>query len=142
MGSLPVEAKKISLTPGTSVLALNQKAGINVADWRFRLYVKYYFPDFALKAGTYSIKERATVRDLFSTALKTPTTTDITLTVLPGWNLYDIDADWSNDGLIATGSLSRIDAKTFSNLKKKFNFLQGLTTLEGTILPETYRVRQ
>jgi UPF0755 protein len=141
VGSATVGPKRIVVTKGDTPNVLHEKLSIPVASWRFRLYMRFYQANFKLQTGTYEIPEAMAFRDALRDRLAKPTTTDITITILPGWNMADIDGYLAKVGISKPGDLLQLDAKTIKDLKAKYAFLNGLDTLEGTLYPDTYRIR-
>lgn len=80
---------------------------------------------------------------LFTEVLKHPESPEFTLTLLPGWNLWDMDAAFAKSGLLTTGEFLAMarDPVFIAELAQRFPFLSDLTSLEGYILPDSYRVR-
>ncbi len=134
--------KRVTILPKTTILGMKEKLKLSMSDFRFRLYLRLEFPDFKIQAGNFLIPEWTLLQTALSKHLIQPVSTDLTLTILPWWNLYDIESDWKKLGLLEnTGSLSNIDQKILTNLKKKFLFLEKASSLEWFLLPETYNVR-
>jgi hypothetical protein len=55
---------------------------------------------------------------------------DQTITILPGWNLYDIDAYLSNKGIVPVGQFLDTVTENFSSYQKDFSFLQDVSSIE------------
>ena len=61
---------------------------------------------------------------------------DIAVTIAPGMTLAEIDQRLSREGIIPTGSLVTLSPATFLDT---YPFLKGATSLEGFLMPDTYR---
>lgn len=54
--------------------------------------MKYFAPKIEnLQAGGYKVDSTLELSEVFRTILVKPVFTDLTITILPGWNSYDID---------------------------------------------------
>jgi len=103
-----------------------------------KIYLRENAPDFELQVGNYSIPENANV-PTFLTALKTPINeTDVFLTFLEGWNIFDIDQFLDNKWLIETGEF--IAFAENHNVWEEYVFLNGIDSLEGYLYPDTYAI--
>lgn len=83
---------------------------------------------------------KITLSDFLSKNLKAPTYTDSTITILPGWNIYDIDASLSAKGIIETGDILLAARDSFSEFQSKYSFLKNVSSIEGFLYPDTYRI--
>jgi cell division protein YceG involved in septum cleavage len=66
--------------------------------------------------------------------------TDITITILPGWNMYDIDSYLSDKKIIPTGAFLIAARDNFATFQTKYSFLTGKLSMEGFLYPDTYRI--
>jgi hypothetical protein len=55
---------------------------------------------------------------------------DITITILPGWNMYDIDSYLSDKKIIPTGAFLLAARDNFSTFQTKYTFLAGKLSME------------
>jgi len=62
--------------------------------------------------------------------------------ILPGWNMYDIDAYLVSKNIANPGELLRVASDRFSEYQAKYNFLADRESLEGFLYPDTYRIRK
>ncbi len=76
------------------------------------------------------------------TTMKTPLYIDQTITILPGWSSYDIDSYLSSKGIGSTGDFLEVSRINFTKYQSEFPFLIGVSSLEGFLYPDTYRLRQ
>lgn len=141
VGDMAVSKVSFSISKGDTKASLPKKLKLDVSEWRFRLYLKYFAPEVELQVGTFDAKAGTSVNDVFSKVLPNPSTKDLTITFLPGWTVFDIDAYLAESGILPEGSVSRIDSATLSALAEKYPFLRGVSSLEGFLYPDTYRIR-
>ncbi|MFA6090986.1 MAG: endolytic transglycosylase MltG [Candidatus Gracilibacteria bacterium] len=125
---------------GDTVVSIPKKLGISVNTTFFKVYTRLFVKDFNLQAGTYSMEKDATIASLFSQVLKNPTSKDIAITFLPGWNIWDMDAYLTSKGIIQSGDFMKNSENISPELRKSFPFLGNTTTLEGFLVPDTYRI--
>ncbi len=129
----------------------------NIDSNLFKLYLKLNpIESWWLQAWSYNIKANTTINTLFE-QLKNPINEkDIRITILEGWNIYDIDDCLSNP--VATGCLSKLEnwekvtliepiAEKLNFIeavrsydKTKYSFLSEAITLEGFLYPDTYNI--
>lgn len=93
-------------------------------------------------AGEYSAERWTTIQEFFTETISKPVHTDLTIMILPGWNMYDIDAYLADKNIITTGEFLRVASDRFSEYQKQFDFLKGVDSLEGFLYPDTYRIRK
>ncbi len=122
----------------------------------FRGYLKMNPVEAGLQAWTYNLKWGTTIKTLFE-QLKTPINeTDLRITILEWWNIYDIDYCLSNpieswciskyeDGESTKIEEPLIKKGDFINAvenynKSKYVFLSETLTLEWFLYPDTYNV--
>lgn len=108
-------------------------------DWTYKLYLRSNPPDFQLQKWTYDIKAGTTFRTLIP-QLKTPVNTDIKVTLLEGWNIYDIDATLTKKWVIKEWEFLAYISDNLNEFKKEFSFLTPATSLEGFLYPDTYYI--
>lgn len=58
----------------------------------YRVWLKFFAPSVSLKQGTYILGSDTTLSRLFENELKKPSFEDREITILPGWNIYDIQS--------------------------------------------------
>jgi len=121
---------------------LPESLDISVPPQRYKLWIKFFAPSVNLLAGSYKITETHTLERVFQEILQKPAYTDLTITVLPGWNIYDIDSSLSEKNIIKAGDFILSARDHFSDLREKYPFLRDRTSLEGFLYPDTYRIAQ
>ncbi len=142
LGAVTVPRGTFIVTKGDSMNALPKKWKLDVADWRFKAYVRFFAPKIVnLQVGTYEIPSGSTVRSVFEKVLPSPNVKDLTVTFLPGWTLFDIDAYLASLGLVPEGAVRNLDPATFDRLSETYPFLKGRSSMEGYVYPDTYRIR-
>ncbi|MDD5197886.1 MAG: endolytic transglycosylase MltG [Candidatus Gracilibacteria bacterium] len=125
---------------GETIANLPKKLGINVNPTLFKIYTRLAIKNFPFQAGTYSIEKDTTIKGLFDQVLKNPISKDITITLLPGWNIWDMDAYLTKQGIIQAGDFTKSAENITDAMRKEFPFLGKVTTLEGFLVPDTYRI--
>jgi UPF0755 protein len=140
-GNIEITPKDYIIDKWASMLSLNTKLKWWVASWRYSLWVKYFAPeDITLMAGEYEAVRGTTVETFFTESIARPVHTDITITILPGWNMYDIDNYLVEKNIAKTGEFLRVASDRFTEYQAKYDWLTGVDSLEGFLYPDTYRV--
>lgn len=139
-GDTVLPKTNFSIMKGDSVNSVPKK--LKLDDWRVKWYVKYFAPSVeSLQVGTYVVPEGTKLSDVFAEVLRKPDTKDLTVTFLPGWTVFDIDAYLSDMGIVKPGEVSKPSSETLEKLSTKYPFLKGRSNLEGFLYPDTYRIR-
>lgn len=143
VGSTSLSKGKYTIEKWYTVSVLSDKLGFGVASWRYRLWIRYFAPaNIAISAGTYETRTPVTINDFLTKTVKTPLYIDQTITILPGWNSYDIDSYLASKGIGKTGDFLDVSRINFWEYQKDFPFLNWVVSLEGFLYPDTYRLRQ
>lgn len=114
-------------------------------DWVNSFFLKYYLqnntPNFELKAGRYQTPDSATISDIINSFQK-PIYIQENVTLLEGWNIYDIDLYLNNKWVISKWDyISYVtNIEKIRALTEFFPFLEWLETLEGFLYPDTYKI--
>ena len=137
---ITVGKQEFIVNRGDTVATLPKKLEININSTLFKIYTRFFLKNFILQPGTYSIQKYTTLSKLFSDILTHPTSKDITITLLPGWNIWDIDAYLTKQGIIKAGEFTASAENISPAMKTDFPFLEKVTTLEGFLTPDTYRI--
>lgn len=119
-------------------------------DWNHRIQVKMYVKnhntDFStIDAGNYIFSGSYTPASFVETILAGPQIDYATITVLEWWSIYDIDSSLSAKWLISNWDYIAFvtNPSIISKYKERYPFLKSistLTTLEGFLYPDTYKV--
>lgn len=124
-----------------TVSELDSTLGLGISSWRYRLWVKFFAIKPTLQAGQYVVASWTTLSDFFLKNLKHPTYTDTTITIIPGWNIYDIDNYLASKGISKVGDVIATMNMNFSLYKKEYPFLKEKNSLEWFLYPDTYRIK-
>ena len=125
---------------GDTIATLRDKLSMNIHPTIFKVYTRFFEKDFILQAGTYTIGRDTTLKRLFSETLRNPISKDITITLLPGWNIWDIDLYLTKEGVTKSGAFTKSAENIREKMRIDFPFLGKITTLEGMLVPDTYRI--
>lgn len=116
---------------------------IEVSETRYKLWLRFFAPKVSgLQAGTYEVEADMELSRVISETLESPKYTDLTITILPGWNMYDIDSYLSEKKILPTWALLLAARDHFSTFQEKYDFLQWQISLEWFLYPDTYRILQ
>jgi UPF0755 protein len=99
-------------------------------------------PNVSINAGTYQVGTGTNISDFLTRTIRSPLYIDQTITILPGWSSYDIDGYLAKKSIGSVGDFLETSRLNFSQYQKDFPWLVGLTSLEGFLYPDTYRLRQ
>lgn len=112
--------------------------------WESNIYLKFFlktkkFESGFPQAGKYSIKGWSTIGDIID-QLNNPQSIDIQITILEGWNIFDIDNALNQQGLLEKKSFIEYAENFPDTLISKYPFLSQASTLEGFLYPDTYKL--
>jgi UPF0755 protein len=119
--------------PTFTVAQRLQSAGIILDAQAFLDYLIYSGLDTSLQAGNYQFDPNLSIVDV-ARAMQDATPLDVTFVLLPGWRMEEIAASLPTSGLAATPDAFLTAARTPLN----FPFLEGASTNEGFLLPDSY----
>ncbi|MBC7504016.1 endolytic transglycosylase MltG [Candidatus Gracilibacteria bacterium] len=143
VGLTLVPAGKYIIDRGYTISTLNSNLGFGISPWRYRLWIRFFAPSsIVINAGTYETLAAITVTEFVTKTIKTPLYIDQTITILPGWSSYDIDTYLASKGIGSIGDFLEVSRINFSTYQSDFAFLSGVSSLEGFLYPDTYRLRQ
>lgn len=100
-----------------------------ISDWRLKVYFRFLadLPD-KVDSGVYALESETTIDELLMQVLtKKPTSATLKLTILPGWNKYDIDEYLARSGI--PGLLDR-ERELIELFSQKYSFLRGQDSFE------------
>lgn len=140
-GWLKIPAKTYDIEKWMTLSELNATLELGISSWRYKLWIRFFAEKPTLQAGQYVVTSGTTLSDFFLKNLKRPTYTDTTITIIPGWNIYDIDQYLSSKWLSKTGDVIATMNMNFALYEKDFPFLKGKKSLEGFLYPDTYRIK-
>lgn len=122
----------------TSSIPKRFNLDINLTYYKIWLKISWY--NINLLAWTYKVDNNISLSELVLKKLKKPDFEDREITILPWWNIFDIDLYLSNLWLIESWELSDFDQSQIENLSDKYTFLKWKKTLEWFLFPDTYRI--
>lgn len=140
--SVIIPAHKYTIEKWYTVSVLSDKLGFGVASWRYTLWLRFFGPkNISIKSGTYETTLPISISDFLTKTLTKPLYIDETVTILPGWSSYDIDAYLANKWIGKVGDFLDTSRINFTQYQADFPFLVGVTSLEWFLYPDTYRIR-
>lgn len=104
--------------------------------WKY--YLKSRSAGSCLKAGKFSVSAAQTMPEIMETLCGVPLADEVPFTVVEGWRIRDIDEALVAEGWIEPGAYTAV-ASDPTKVDLPFQ-VDGLTTLEGFLMPETYNV--
>lgn len=140
ISSTTVRMQDFSVQKGDTIASLRTKLVIDINPLLYKIAMKLYANDVVLQSGEYRVTHDVSLREFLSNTIRKPESKDITIKILPGWNMFDIDAYLTGSGIIRSGTLVAIAEHIPDNLHKDYPFLSEIPSLEGFLLPETYRI--
>lgn len=124
-GSILISPGTYTLPKGATISTLPEDLKLSISPWKYKLWLRFFAPKApALQAGIYQVTKSVTLEEAFGTVFIHPTSLDQTITILPGWNIYDIDATLSAKGIIKTGAIVMAARDNFPDFQKKYSFLR------------------
>ena len=138
-GGTPVNLTSTLVIPRGSTLAeLDTVLKLNISHTRYKLWTSTFAPKIILKSGFFTIPDGTdTLQEVF-VLLKNPTPTEQEITLLPGWHKGEISAEFEKNTI--EGNLLVEEKDIITKLTPKYPFLAGKTSLEGFLMPDTYRI--
>jgi cell division protein YceG involved in septum cleavage len=104
--------------------SLNEKLSLGIGATRYKIWLSLFAPKLpSLQAGEYSLSAPTSLTEFLTVTLKKPVHSDITITVLPGWNMYDIDAYLASKNISKTGEFISAATINFRLYQEKYDFL-------------------
>jgi UPF0755 protein len=104
----------------------------------WKLYLKTRDAGACLKAGRFELSRSMNMPQIMETLCGVPIPDDEPFTVVEGWRIREIDAALTEKGWIEPGEYAAA-ASDPSRFELPFT-IRGLSSLEGFLFPETYRV--
>lgn len=138
-GKTPVKLEKTLVVPKwASISTLNTILKADIGGLRYKLWKMFYAPDITLKSGIFSVPDGTnTLVEVFE-MLKNPTPSEEEITLLPGWHKWEIAEEFRKHFI--EGDLLKDEQAIITALTPKYTFLAGKTSLEGFLMPDTYRI--
>ncbi len=121
---------------------LDEKFDLPVSSWRYSLWIKWFAPEIKnLQVGEYRVTLPTDLETFFTSNLTKPNHIDETITILPWWNIYDIDEYLSWKNIIPKWEFLKNMVDNYSKYEAQFDFLKGKESFEWFLYPDTYRIR-
>lgn len=105
---------------------------------RYKLWKTFFAPDVTLKSGIFAVPDGTNTLEEVFQILGNPTPTEEEITLLPGWHKSEISAAFKKQNI--DGDLLSEEQTIIDSLSSKYPFLIGKTSLEGFLMPDTYRI--
>ncbi len=141
IGETTVPSGKYTISKWITLNDLPTVFHVSPNTWQYKLWLKYFAPTLPkIQAGTFEVERATSLVEVFSTILTKPIQSDLTITILPGWNIYDIDAYLSGKKIIETWAFLIAARDHFSTFQSKYPYLVGKLSLEWFLYPDTYRI--
>lgn len=142
----PVDASDTSTTPfevpaGATARSIGpalEREGLISDERIWRLYLKTRGAGACLKAGRFELSPSMNMPQIMETLCGVPIPDDEPFTVVEGWRIREIDEALAERGWIEPGDYAAAAADP-ERFELPFT-IQGLSSLEGFLFPETYRV--
>lgn len=138
--STPVLKQDFIVNKWETSNSLPKKLNIDVNYYLYKIWIKLNYSEFKLLAWSYSINKDTNLDNLFQNILKNPDSKDIKITILPGWNIFDIDDYLAKNWIIKEWELISSSENISSDLTWKYSFLKNAKTFEWFLYPDTYRI--
>lgn len=140
IGSYVLREDTYTITKGMNLTTLDTALDWDVSHTKYKLWVRFFAPEVSLKAGKYSASGM-TIEGFLRDGISKPVHSDNTIMILPWWNLYDIDAYLTRENVTESGAFLSA-ASNIDSWRQKYDFLDWVASLEGFLIPDTYRIRQ
>lgn len=142
--------------PGESVRALAERLSseqIIRNGWLFRKYVQYTGKDTSIHAGVFAVEKPITLKRVVEALSAPGATEEDSVTILPGWSLYEIAEYLEKKGLGTQDEFFALVGKPAFAYTAQNAFASDLTvdvplldhkpktvSLEGYLAPDTFRI--
>lgn len=139
---MTIPAGDYTIKSGETVANLNETQDLGITSWRYKLYVKFFAPETNIRAGNYTTTEPMELESFLVDGLKetTPSGNEVRITLLPGWNIWDYDAYFAEKDVLKAGEFEKTAKENFAKYQEDYPFLAGAKSVEGFLMPDTYRV--
>ncbi|MEK7149574.1 MAG: endolytic transglycosylase MltG [Patescibacteria group bacterium] len=103
------------------------------SEWVFKFFSFLNGKSFRFKPGAYKLNFSQSIPEIVDILTAGPKI--VSVTVIPGMTLNEIDDKMADLKILKKGELSHFDFKT---LKERYSFLAKVKSLEGFLFPDTY----
>ncbi len=128
---------QFTISPGDGVFSISQnlaRQGVLQSPLLFLIYSVFSGHYDKFQPGTYLLKQPLGISNIVKAITSGPT--EISVIIVPGMTLKEIDSTLAKKGVIKSDSLISLNPAQFGD---KYPFLKGVGSLEGFLLPDTYR---
>ncbi|MST04003.1 MAG: endolytic transglycosylase MltG [Candidatus Pacebacteria bacterium] len=133
-----IDVFKIEKGDGVSIISKNlESSGAVRSRIAFEIWTILTGRAHKMKPGFYQIKEDSSMFKIVASFVDGPT--DFKFLITEGKSMFDIEKQLINLGMLGGRELIGFDA---SNFYSDFDFLKGVSNLEGFIFPDTYNIAQ
>ncbi len=134
------KSKTIEIISWDNILS-SLKRELNYEELYLKIYIKLNKKnlDFNLEKWIYSIPYWSNIDDIIKVLKSWSITPSKDITILPWWNIYDIDNYLTNLSLIKKWEFIQ-EAQSINNYKADFSFLTNQLSLEWYLYPDTYSI--
>lgn len=144
VGSIVLDTTRIEIAPGATLSTLIDKKPFQnkVSPWRYRYYLRFIAdtPEI-VKSWIYSVDKNITISEFITKTLVSSKPIEAAnITILPGWNIYDVDAYLTRKWYIASWDLISSQSNLVTLFSSKYLFLRGADSLEGFLYPDTHEI--
>lgn len=139
--SLISENQTIEIQKWETYYSLSNK--LDISNTILKIYLKFNTPDKSIKAWIYNISSWDNIQDIIEKLqLNQVIKSDMNLTILEGWNMYDIDKYLTDKWLINSGDFIEKATNFNKTLINKYPFLINTISLEWFLYPDTYSIEK
>ncbi len=135
-----ISKQDFTINKWDTISLIPKKFNLDVNNLLYKIWIKMNYSDFKLQAWSFTIEKPTNLNDLFSEILTRPNSKDLKITILPGWNIFDIDDYLTEKWIIEKWELINFSKNIPTEFKDKYAFLNKSDSIEGFIYPDTYRL--
>jgi UPF0755 protein len=140
-GSVLVPKGTYRIDTGMVFSTLNDELSLGIGPTRYKVWLSFFAPKLPnLQVWEYRTDTPMRLSEFLTSTLKKPVHSDITITILPGWNMYDIDAYLASKNISKIGEFISAATINFRLYQEKYKFLTWVNSLEGFLYGDTYRI--
>ncbi len=98
----------------------------------------FFAPSLELESGAFAVPEGTNTLKKAFIMLQNPVPTEEDITLLPGWHKGEMSEAFKKAGI--SGDLLSEEQTLIQEFSSQYPFLMGRTSLEGFLMPDTYRI--
>lgn len=144
VGDIALGTTRIEIVPWETLSALidHKPFKDKIAPWRYRYYLRFIADvPSVVKPWIYPIEKTTTISEFITKTLSSTKPIKATnITILPGWNIYDIDAYLAKKWYITPWDLISSQMNLISIFSAKYPFLRWAQSLEWFLYPDTHEI--